>query len=642
MLALCIMALMVSCARMGNPDGGWYDETPPRVMGSTPADRGTDVTAQRMTIVFDEYIKLDNPLEKVVVSPPQLELPEIESAGRQIKIHLLDSLKPNTTYTIDFSDAISDNNEGNPLGNYTYSFSTGDHIDTLEVSGYVLDASNLEPIKGMLVGLYSNLSDTIFRKEPMLRVSRTDSRGHFVIKGVADGEYRIYALEDADRNFVFNQKSERIAFSHETVKPSWKPDVRQDTIWRDSLHIDSIVRVPYTHFLPDDIILRAFKEEQTDRYLLKQERKYANRFTLFFSFGGDTLPRLRGLNFNDSAAWVVEPSLRCDTITYWLRDSLLINQDTLSVEATFFKTDSVGKLQLTTEPLTLLSKEPYEKRMKQREKEMKEWEKKQEKARKRGDPVQDQMPTKPLEMKLSTAQAMAPDQNPLIAFDTPIEVADTSRIHLYSQQDTLWFRSPMLLRPHPTRPRTYELMGEWRPGVKYSLETDSAAFVDIYGLATKASKAGFQVASNDQFATILFTVSGLQSDNLVAELLNGNDQLVKTAHSDRATVEFFYVMPGTYYLRLYEDLNGNGRWDTGNYDLDLQAEPVYYYPEKIECKANWDLTLPTWQPALLNAAQQKPEAITKQKGEKQKTIKRRNYERARQLGIDYVKENIPY
>ena len=213
MMALCIMALMVSCARMGNPDGGWYDETPPRVMGSTPADRGTDVTAQRMTIVFDEYIKLDNPLEKVVVSPPQLELPEIESAGRQIKINLLDSLKPNTTYTIDFSDAISDNNEGNPLGNYTYSFSTGDHIDTLEVSGYVLDASNLEPIKGMLVGLYSNLSDTIFRKEPMLRVSRTDSRGHFVIKGVADGEYRIYALEDADRNFVFNQKSERIAFS---------------------------------------------------------------------------------------------------------------------------------------------------------------------------------------------------------------------------------------------------------------------------------------------------------------------------------------------------------------------------------------------------------------------------------------------
>ena len=190
---------------MGNPDGGWYDETPPRVVSASPDDRGTGVTTQRMSILFDEYIKVENPTEKVVVSPPQLEMPEIQGAGRQIKIHLLDSLKPNTTYTIDFSDAISDNNEGNPMGNFTYSFSTGDHIDTLEVSGYVLNAENLEPVKGILVGLYSNLSDTIFRHEPMLRVSRTDSRGHFVIKGVAEGEYRIYGLEDADRNYVFNQ-----------------------------------------------------------------------------------------------------------------------------------------------------------------------------------------------------------------------------------------------------------------------------------------------------------------------------------------------------------------------------------------------------------------------------------------------------
>ena len=181
---------LVACANMGQPDGGWFDETPPSVIGSWPQDQATGVDVRKINIFFDEYIKIDNPTEKVVISPPQLEAPEIKGAGRRIIVELNDSLQPNTTYTIDFSDAISDNNEGNPLGNYTYSFSTGGHIDTLEVAGYVVEAENLEPIKGILVGLYDNLSDTAFTTTPMLRVSRTDSRGHFAIKGVAPGEYR--------------------------------------------------------------------------------------------------------------------------------------------------------------------------------------------------------------------------------------------------------------------------------------------------------------------------------------------------------------------------------------------------------------------------------------------------------------------
>ena len=113
-----------SCARMGSPDGGWFDEEPPRVVATSPTDKGTGVTTGKIRILFDEFIKIDNPSEKVIVSPPQMEPPEIKAAGRAILVELKDSLKPNTTYTIDFSDAITDNNEGNPLGSYTYSFST--------------------------------------------------------------------------------------------------------------------------------------------------------------------------------------------------------------------------------------------------------------------------------------------------------------------------------------------------------------------------------------------------------------------------------------------------------------------------------------------------------------------------------------
>jgi hypothetical protein len=353
---------------MGQPDGGWYDETPPRILGASPADKATEVTDHKMYIYFNEFIKLSDASQKVVVSPPQMEAPDIKDAGKRIIIDLKDSLKANTTYTIDFSDAISDNNEGNPLGNYTYSFSTGTEIDTMEVSGYVYEAENLEPIKGILVGLYDNLADSVFRKEPFQRVSRTDSRGRFVIKGIKPGNYRVYALMDADGNYLYNQKSEKIAFSRDIIVPSCKPGIRQDTIWRDSLHIENIMQVPYTHFFPDDIVLRAFAEVQTDRYMTKNEREKANRFTLMYSYGDDDLPVIRGLNFDAENAFVVEATEKKDTITYWLRDTLLVNQDTLRMEVQYHATDTAGMLYLQTDTLTLLSKEPYAKRLKQKEK----------------------------------------------------------------------------------------------------------------------------------------------------------------------------------------------------------------------------------------------------------------------------------
>ena len=199
--ALMLLLSFYSCAKMGQPDGGWYDETPPRIVGCTPADKGVGAKQRKVYINFDEYIKMDNATEKVVVSPPQMEAPEIKAEGKRISVTLKDSLKDNTTYTIDFSDAISDNNEGNPLGNYTYSFSTGSEIDTLQVSGHVLDASNLEPVKGILVGLYSDLADSAFTTKPLLRVARTDSRGIFIIKGIKPGNYKVYALQDMDGNY---------------------------------------------------------------------------------------------------------------------------------------------------------------------------------------------------------------------------------------------------------------------------------------------------------------------------------------------------------------------------------------------------------------------------------------------------------
>ena len=644
-LVLLLALLVASCARMGRPDGGWYDETPPSVIGATPGDGSVNAKAKKINILFDEFIKLENASEKVVVSPPQLEQAEIKASGKKISVELKDSLKPNTTYTVDFSDAISDNNEGNPMGNYTYSFSTGDHIDTLEVAGTVVAAENLEPVKGILVGLYAEMGDSCFMKMPMLRVARADSRGHFVIKGVAPGAYRIYALNDQDGNYMFSQKSEQIAFSHDTIRPAFCDAMRQDTLWLDSLHIKDIKQTGYIRFTPDDLVLRAFEHVQTDRFFLKSERLQPDRFTLFFSYGSKTLPEIKPLNFDATDRLLIEPSVRRDTITYWLRDTALVNQDTLSLALTYEMTDTLGNLVPQTDTLQILSKQPYERRLKEAQKELESWKKQQEKKRKRGEAYDSVMPPKELEFKLAVDSKLDPDRNLHFEFDTPLASADTSKIHLYAKHDTLWYVAPLRFEPVKQKmwgdstataesKRQYILRAEWRPGIEYSLEIDSLAFTDIYGNASKKLKKGFKVGAMDDYSSLVLNIAQLKGENLVVELLTGEDKAVKSVRTTNSTAAFYYVRPGKYYARLFVDSNNNGVWDTGDYSANLQPEEVFYYPYEIECKAKWDVTL-NWNINEKPLDQQKPEKIKKQKGERQRKIQQRNMERARKMGIAY-------
>ncbi len=648
---LCLLALTLfaSCARMGNPDGGWFDETPPKVIGASPADKGVNVKSRNVKINFDEYVKIDNATENVIVSPPQLTTPEIKAAGKSIDVKLLDSLKANTTYTIDFSDAISDNNEGNPLGNYTYSFSTGAEIDTMEVSGYVLSADNLEPVKGILVGLYSNQADSAFQKLPMLRVSRTDSRGHFIIKGVKNGTYRVYALQDVDGNYMFNQKSEKLAFLHNPITTSLKPDVRQDTLWTDSLHIADIKRHDYIHFLPDNVTLSAFTELQTDRYLLSVTRKEANHFVANFSYGNSELPKIKGLNFNEKNAFIAIPNVKRDTISYWLRDSALVNQDTLRMEINYLKTDSLGKLVAQRDTMEVLSKQPFEKRMKAAQKELEKWQKAQEKAKKKGDPYQAVKPKESIRLNVNAPTELDPDKNIPISVDAPLEKVDTSKIHLYTKIDTLWYKAKYSFRPlahrdvHGKLVRSdslkygmdYELVGEWRPGQEYSLEMDSTAFVDIYGNVSGKNKHGFKVKSDDEYSTLTISLLGMDGKHCILQLLDKSDNVMKELSAENGQAEFFYLAAGDYYLRMFVDRNNNGIWDTGDFVTGTQPEEVYYYPGKIECKAKWDVR-ESWNPTEKPLYLQKPREITKQKADKQKTVKRRNADRAKKLGIEYI------
>ena len=632
------MMMIAGCARMGQPDGGWYDDRPPQIIATTPADNGTGVKEKKVVICFDEYIKVEDATNNVVVSPPQLEMPEIKGAGKKIVVELKDSLKENTTYTIDFSDAITDNNEGNPLGNYTFTFSTGAQVDTMEVSGTILDASNLEPVKGIMVGLYADLEDSAFYTKPLLRVARTDSRGRFIIRGVAKGKYRAYALQDMDGDYKYSQKGEMIAFSDRIIEPTCGPDTRQDTIWRDSLRIDTIIRRGFTHFYPDDVVLRAFTVPLTDRYMIKNQRQEPERMDFFFSYGSDSLPKMRGLNFDADSAFIVDASIKKDTITYWLKDTALVNRDSLEIEYSYHITDTLGQLVPQTDTLLMVPKLTYEKRMKMHEKELEKWQKQQDKFKKKGERYDSVWTPKPLDIRVTAPSSLTPESYLYFTMPAPLARCDTSKIHLQAKVDTLWVPQKFDWQPRPQSILSYRLEAVWTPGTEYQLEIDSAAFESIYGIVNDKMKSTLKCKSEEEFGSLVVKIGGLpDSTTAIVQLLDKQDGVVKEARTqDDGSAEFYWLSEGKFYLRAFIDRNGNGIWDSGDFYKALQPEEMFYLPKVIEIKANWDITT-EWNLNQARLDRQKPLEITKQKPEKEKQLKNRNKTRAEQLGIPFDK-----
>ncbi len=630
--------LAAACASIGSPDGGAYDETPPRVVSASPANMATGARSKRITISFDEYIKIENASEKVVVSPQQREMPSVRASGKHVHITLYDTLRPNTTYTVDFADAIVDNNEGNPMGNFTYAFSTGESIDTMEVSGYVLDASNLEPVKGILVGLYavepdSVLSDSVLRQRPFDRVSRTNGSGRFVIKGVARGtRYAAYALLDADGDQVYSQPSEMMAWDTTTFASTAKPDIRLDTVWRDSTHYDSIVPVGYTHFRPDDIVLRAFKAGGAERHLLKQQRDVPETFTVYFTAPADSMPRIEGLSFEGDGGFTTVASAGMDTITYWITDTTLAYADTLSMVYHFLETDSTQQLTWSTDTFHLVPRKTRARILRELAEQTEQWEKEQRRKQKReGTMLTEENPYLSTYLTISSkpAGSIDPNQWPLLTFSEPTALPDSSAIHFAVKRDTLWVDTVFALVPTEGNPLQATLYADWQLGHTYQLTIDSAAMTSVMGHHNKAFRQEYKVRREEEYGALFVQVQTADTA-IVVELLNASDKPVRSERADAdGRADFFYLKPGDYYLRLYIDANGDGVWTTGDYDRQLQPEQVFYFPKAITVKANWEVEQ-QWAPRTIATHRQKPEKITKQKPDKARKKRNRNAEREQQ------------
>lgn len=618
-----VLAVVYSCASIGHLEGGPIDEDPPRFVEGTPAPGSlNNGKRKRISITFDEYIKLDNPGEKIVISPPQQQQPEVKASSKKVIINLEDTLKANTTYTIDFGDAIQDNNESNPLEGFTYTFSTGDRLDTMVVSGTVLNASNLEPVKGMQVGLHANLEDSAFTKLPFERVGRTDSRGRFAIRGVAPGKYRIYALQDADQNYAFTQPAEAIAFHDSLIVPAWERRTRMDTLWRDTLTIDTVMAVEYTHYLPDDILLRAFKEKVSSQRLARSERLTPKEFSLYFTAPADSLPLLKGLNFDETDAFIIEQTTgRNDTLHYWIKDSLVYRIDTLQMSLTYLYTDSLKQLVPRTDTLRLVSKQ-RPKTEKELKKEQEEKEKERKRREEKGEP--------PLvETEFLTVDVYAPNSMDVydyitLTFAEPLAGMNDTAIHLRHQVDSLWEDIPFTIERDTLDHKVYNFLPgvDWEYGGSYSFEADSTAFHGLYGLFTDKIKKDFKVKTPEEYGAIFFNVTGADSTAFV-ELLDEKDVVVRTVPVTDGKADFYFLNPGKYGARLVQDTNGNGEWDTGDFARKVQPEEVFYYWQVLELKENFELTQ-TWIIKDRPLDEQKPDDLKKQKPDEDKKNRNRN------------------
>ena len=590
--------LLAACASIGRPEGGPRDMTPPVMVSSTPAPGSVNVSNGRIDIVFDENITLDDPMNKIVVSPPQKKQAQISSNGRRVRITLRDTLRDSTTYTVDLADAVRDLNEGNILDGLAIDFSTGPSIDTLMISGIVFEGRTLEPAQGMIVGVYSTpVADTALTTLPMERITKTNALGRFTIRNLKPGSYRVFAINDLNHDFHWD-RSEDIAFLDRDISPSTMAVEVTDT-FTDAAGNDSLVTRPATRFLPDDILLTWFNENYKPLYLVKHERPDARRLTLEMSTRSDSLPQLTLLNTVRVGARldreaVLQSSPGLDSLTYWLRDTTLIGSDTLKIAARYLHTDTLDNITFTTDTLTFALRQP--------------------KKKKKRDEETDSVPKLEF-VNIGISSRQPQDLNMPLLFETsaPTASIDSAGFRIEELVDSVWMPVAAKIPSPPDSLQPMRLLTEmtWKPKTKYRVTIDSLAVTDIYGNHNRPFVQEVSTHAIEDYAALFFNIGDLGPDSAIVELLT-SDKPVRLEPVRNGVATFEYVTPGAYYARLFIDRNHNGRWDTGSVADTLQPEDVFYFSKKLNLKKNWDVEQ-QWNIYETPVDLQKPEDIKKNK-----------------------------
>lgn len=562
---IAIIAIIAGCAKVNTPTGGPKDYDPPVVVKSVPENGSRNFKDNEISVTFNEFVTLEQINQKFMVSPPMKKKPKVVLRGKSVVVKFEEPLRDSTTYTLNFQDAIRDLNQGNIYSNFQFVFSTGPVIDSLSVTGNVFTALTLSPPEETLVLLYSELYDSAVTKHVPSYISRTDNNGYFRINNVKEGKYRLYALKDADNSKNFNLPDEEFAFydsvitvSHlrdylpvvkdtaKTVKPKVKGKPVQDTI---------VLTGKYKLFL--------FKPAKTLHYLAGSTRPSAYRLNYALSIPPDSFPVQFSIPGTSPMAYRTEYSQRKDSLTVWLRDTAVINRPLLKTILNYPFTDSTGTVRerLDTVPMRFIF--PTATRGKKR------------------------TPPYTITSSLFTG-GLKPGQKVVLQAKSPFGITDTSKISISELAAKEKIKVPFSLAPDTSDLCKLFLNVKLVPGKTYMFIADSAAFRNDYGEVSDSAGYRITIRKEDMFGKLILNISGYKGNKII-QLLTKDEKLVREIITDKeGKMEIPYIDRGPYRLRVVYDLNGDGKWNTGDFSKGIQPEPVSYLPKELEIKENWE------------------------------------------------------
>jgi hypothetical protein len=587
------------CANAVAPTGGPQDTTPPKVVEAVPENHSTNFIGKRIEITFDEYITLENANQNVMISPPLSEKPDIKLKNKTVVVKFKETLEPNTTYTINFGSAIKDLHEGNQFKDYVYSFSTGDHIDTLSIAGKVLNAEDKKPVDGVYVSLYAadrdNL-DSLPITTPPNYITKTDKEGNFNLAGLADKKYLIFALKDANANLYFDLPNEEVAFLDTLVPASYpwtapKPQIL-DTTRVDSMLIinDSILSIPADSLLkvnqdsliiisdtlqikPQDtlpqrvfdqkalnLILYMFTEIDSTQVLLEKKLVEEGMLRFVFRHPAKEAVVMTPEMLPDSFNLVPIHSAEYDTVWWYFTPNV---KDSLWVQVKY------DTLINDSSRYNLKFKEPGGNK------------------RRKSEP-------KKLTVSNNTLGrgGLIPGEDLILKFPEPI-INYQMRDSAVFKRDTIVYYDKLAFEPADEYGTKYRLTTPFSADSSYSFEIPDSVFWSIRGRTNDVIKSDFHVLKDDEYGNIYITVippEGMKQ--VVVQLTNESGKVLKQETiTQKQEVMFEYLMPAKYKLRALLDADGNGKWSTGNYHRRTLPETVLEYKDALEIKAGWDIDL---------------------------------------------------
>lgn len=597
------------CANISAPQGGPKDTVPPRVMGASPAFNTSNFGGNRIYITFDEYVQLKDQQKEFFTSPAMKKKPTLLIKGRGVQIDIQDTLKPNTTYALNFGSAIRDNNEGNALNGFRYVFSTGPEIDSMFMSGYTVDAYTKDSVKKTLVYFY-DAADSAFLKESYLRlfeadrpdslpvfdstllkvqpaaIARAENNGIFLAQNLKPIDYVVYAVEDTNGNFSYDPGTDKVGFLEGVYNPGNLPDF---LAWYDTTRM-------YMTAEPQ-LYVRMFMDKQFRRQnLSEQKRPLQHKIELYFNAPYPQIDSLylEGIDSSQIITEYVSPGR--DTINLWLNVPGEQLPDTITGRIAYMKHDSINRLVQTTDKLKLFWKY-FESREDEREREKQDRER--ERAERAGETYTPPSKPNPFKYNLSARGEINPENNVTVSFDYPIIAMDSSRISLFrlgEGEDV--YRVRYGLERDSVDVRKWTISAQWVPEQKYQLVIPDSVFVDVAGQRNDSIKAEFSILSPEKFGTLTVNVRGkTDSSTYILQLLNDkNGVLQEKKFVKSGPYKFSYINPGDVKLRVIEDVNSNGQWDTGDLILHREPERVEIYlpdngNELITMKVNWDIEI---------------------------------------------------